>query len=139
MLNPFMFKDNLILHLTNQSMKMDTKVWATGEDNKFKVCKGMDASNRLYTTETMTRYEVETLAIDHIICGYSVKTNFLFQGGIDGVVQERAKAFSIANPTWKQAVDSDVAICDRGNSDTTEVKVIFDGLTDVGFLPSGDN
>ena len=139
MLNPFMFKDNLILHLTNQSMKMDTKVWATGEDNKFKVCKGMDASNRLYTTETMTRYEVETLAIDHIICGYSVKTNFLFQGGIDGVVQERAKAFSIANPTWKQAVDSDAAICDRGNSDTTEVKVIFDGLTDVGFLPSGDN
>jgi hypothetical protein len=139
MLNPFMFKDNLILHLTSQSMKMDTKVWATGEDNSFKVSRGMDAANRLYTTEKMTRYEVETLAIDHIINGYSVKTNFLFQGGIDGIVQERAKAFKSANPTWVQAVDSDAAICDRGNSDTTEVKIITDGLTDIGFLPSGDN
>jgi hypothetical protein len=83
--------------------------------------------------------EVETLAIDHIINGYSVKTNFLFQGGIDGIVQERAKAFRSANPTWVQAVDSDAAICDRGNSDTTEVKIITDGLTDIGFLPSGDN
>lgn len=139
MINPFMFKDNLILHLANPSMKMDTKVWATGEDNKFKVNRGMDAANRLYTTETMTRYEVESLAIDHIIMGYSVKTNFLFEGGIDGIVQTRAKAFSTANPTWVQKVDSDVAICDRGNSDTTEVKVIAKGLADTGFLPSGDN
>lgn len=134
MINPFLFKDNLLLHLKNASMKMDTKVWATGEENKFKVCSGMDAVNRHYDTKFLTMYEVESMAIDHIVMGYEVLTNFIFMDGVDGVVKRRVHSLSLLQGA--QVCSSSEAICDRGNSEDTEIKVIYEGLTKSGILPS---
>jgi hypothetical protein len=142
-------------------MKMDVKVWATGEDNKFKICRGMDALNRHYDTNWITMYEVESMAIDHIIMGYSVITNFVFADGIDGVVKRRVHSLSLLQ--GEQVCSSGEAICDRGNSEDEpikvvyeeaivepvveevivkevvlmpEIKVIYEGLTESGILPS---
>lgn len=120
-MNPFLFKDNLVLHLSNTSMKMDTKVWATGEMDKFKVCNGMDAINRHYDTKFLTMYEVESMAIDHIVLGYEVRTNFLFQDGIDGVVKRRVISMSMLQGAQ---VSSGTAVCDRG-SDEEPIKVVY--------------
>lgn len=121
-MNPFLFKDNLVLHLSNTSMKMDTKVWATGEQDKFKVCNGMDAINRHYDTKFLTMYEVENMAIDHIVLGYEVRTNFLFQDGIDGMVKRRVHSLSMIQGAQ---ISSGTAICDRGDTEEP-IKVIYE-------------
>lgn len=131
-MNPFLFKDNLVLHFSNPSMKQDTKVWATGEDDKFKVSAGMDAINRQYHTSFLTLNEVESMAIDHIVMGYEMKLNFLFRDGIDGVVKRRVHSLSLLQGAQ---VSSGTAVCDRG-SEEEPIKVVYN---EVESGESSDN
>jgi hypothetical protein len=113
MINPFMFKDNLILHLHNPTMKMDTKVWATGEQDKFKVCRGMEQTNRHYTTEFLNMYELENMSIDHLVMGYEARINFVFPDGLDGVVKRRVHSLDLLRDkpiTTEIDVGADVGI-----------------------------
>ena len=137
MFSPLEYADNIVLHFRHTEMKMDTKVWTTGDVNRFKVGRGTDAGNRMYDTTFINMYDLESMAIDHIINGYELKVNWVFKDGIDGVVKRRVGSLDWVKPPL---VSVGTAVCDRTNGDDeTPIKVIYDGLVEQGIVEPSDN
>lgn len=109
------FADNIVLEFKeNTDLRRKVLVYSTEDPNRFKIVKGLNASNHLHHTTYGGVEDLKTLWIDCVVNDFRCVKNMVFPRGVKDCL-----------PPPKED-DSD---------DDKKIKVIYEGLVETGILP----